>query len=147
MQELYAAEFRRCLLMGDVGAIRKIWEKVAPHLCNGTPADDLITLHIARCDAISIPAKLKSYSKSLLAERGIRKIAGKWTAGLPKKTTVSEAVGIASHSNDPKFSRKIVRAMEDALLNGLEKGVTEPPKQRELMLKAREKIRFKAARI
>jgi len=140
----HAAEFRRCLIEADVVGIMAIWKHVAPHLADTSPADALCSLHIARVDAKTIPRKLKTYSAAWLAERGIQKIEGRWVTGLEKTNPVAESVGIASKSADPAFAKKIVRGMEDALLNGLEKGIVEPPMQRELMLAARAKIRFRA---
>lgn len=142
---MHEAEFRRCLIAADVAGLMRVWKHTAPHLANISPDEALTTLHMARVEAKSIHVRLKRYSVAWLFERGFQKIEGRWTAGLPTGA-IASAVGIASKSNDPGFSKKIVRAMADALLNGLEKGVTEPPMQRELMMKARAKVRAKAAR-
>lgn len=142
----HADEFRRCLIEADVAGIMRVWAHVAPHLCNLSPGEALTALHIARIEAKSMPANLKRYSLAWLAERGFRKIDGRWVEGVPKRA-IAEAVGIASMSKDREFSKKIVRAMTDALLNGLAKGIVEPPMQRELMMKARSKIRARAGRI
>lgn len=150
MKELYAAEFRRCLIEADVSGILKIWQHVNPQRQVLGPSEALRALHIARCEAHSIPEKLKFYSVAWLAERGWQKSDGQWVAGLPKCGPIAEAVGISSGNASGQvlpFNRKIMRAMQDALLNGLEKNIIEPPMQRELMLKAREKVRFKAARV
>ena len=142
----HAAEFRRCLVEVDVKGIMKLWRHVAPHLANQTPEEALTALHMARCEAKSIHNKLKLYSVAWLAERGYQKVDGNWIHG-PKMPAVASAVGIASRSQDPAFAKKITTAMQDALLNGLAKGIIEPPRQKELMLKARDRVRFKAARI
>lgn len=150
MKELYAAEFRRCLIEIDVSGILKIWRHVMPHLATLGPSEALCALHIARCEARSVPEKLKLYSVAWLAERGWQKSDGQWIAGMPKSGPIAEAVGISSGTASGQvlpFNRKVMRAMQDALLNGLEKNITEPPMQRELMLKARAKVRDKAARI
>lgn len=141
---IHGAEFRRCLLQLDVVGVMKLWKHVAPHLADQTPGEALTSLHIARVDAKSVPVKLKHYSRDWLAERGIIKVNGKWTQG-PPVTVVAEAVGIAVKSRDPRVAKRIHRAMHDALLNGMAKGVTEPQIQSELMHKARMKERSKMA--
>jgi hypothetical protein len=143
----YDSEIRRCLLEADLPGLMKVWAVAAPHLCNLSPQESLIALHMARCEAKRMPRKVKDYSTAWLAEIGITKFEGKWIQGPPPTELASGAVGIASKSNDPGFAKKIVTAMEDALLNAMAKGVNEPPMQKEAMLKARDKVRFKARRV
>lgn len=146
MDPRFASEFRRCLIEADVLGIMRVWQNVAPHMAQMPPQEALLALHMARVEAKSIPRELKLYSLALLAERGIERSDGKWVKMPTLAASVAESVGIASHSADPVFAKKIVRAMTDALLNGFAKGITEPARQREVMLKARDKVRFKAAR-
>lgn len=144
----HGAKMRRCLVTADVAGLMKLWAYVAPHLTDQTPAQALLTLHMARCEAKSISLKLKAWSKAFLADHGIRKIDGKWCEGLLKPIIISEAVGIASRSAGGRvlaLNRKVMTAMTDALLNAQAKGITEAPWQKELMLKARHKVRAKAA--
>ena len=125
----------------------KLWAHVAPHLANHSARDALLSLHIARCEAKYMPRKLKDWSAAFLADQGIQKIDGKWVAGLPKPAAVAEVVGISSQSISGRvlpFNRKVMTYMEDALLNTRAKGITEAPIQREAMLGARAKVRFKA---
>jgi len=141
------AEFRRCLLEMDVQGIMRLWAHIAPDLPQPTSAEALIQLHIARCEAQRLPIKAKDYSKAWLAEQGWQKIDGQWVSGLPKPKAVAEAVGISSRTASGlvlPLNKKIMRYMEDALLNQMAKGVTEPIPQKEAMLKARDKVRFKA---
>ena len=144
MDLVHASEMRRCLIQADVAGIKKLWQHIAPHLANQSAVDSLTCLHMARVEAKYIPIKLKAYSLAFVEERGLRKIDGQWIQGLPKEQAIAAAVGLASKSRNPAFAKKIVQAMSDAVMNGLAKGVTEPPMQRELILKAREKVRFKA---
>lgn len=142
----HAAEFRRCLIEADVSGIMKVWAHTAPHLATASPADALLSLHIARCEAKYMPKKLKEWSTAFLADQGIQKLDGRWTAGLPKPTPIAEAVGISSRSAGGhvlRLNKSVMTHMRDALLNGLAKGIIEPPMQRELMHKARMKARFR----
>jgi hypothetical protein len=143
----HAAEFRRCLLEMDVNGIMRLWAHVSPHLPQPSGAEALIQLHIARCEARYFPKKAKDYSLSWLAEQGYQKIDGQWVSGVPSPKAVAEAVGISSRSASGyvlPINKKIMRYMEDALLNTMAKGVTEPLVQKDAMLKARDKVRFKA---
>ena len=143
----HATEFRRCLLEMDVAGIMRLWRHVSPHLPQPTEAEALIQLHIARCEAKRFPLKAKDYSKAWLADQGYQKIDGQWVSGLPKPKAVAEAVGISSRSAGGyvlPLNRKVMQHMGDALLNTLAKGVVEPQVQKEAMLKARDKVRFKA---
>lgn len=139
----HATEFRRCLIHMDVSGMMRLWKHVAPHLSNQSPMDALISMHMARCDMKRISLKLKKYSEEWLYERGYQKVDGKWISGPPPVSVIAESVGIAVKSNDPRVRKRIHRAMNDALENSLAKGITEPPIQRENMLKARAKERFK----
>lgn len=143
----HASEYRRCLVTADVAGIMRIWAHTDPHLPQPSPAEAIVALHIARCEAKYIPVKLKDYSKEFLAERGYRKIDGKWVEGVPKEIEVAGAAAVASKSRDPKLSKKIVTAMSDAYLHAVAGGVNEPEVQRERMLKARQRIRDKAGLI
>jgi hypothetical protein len=143
----HASEVRRCLLESDLPGLLRVWAHVAPHLCELTPRESMIAMHMARCEAKRMPRKLKEYSQAWLAEIGVTKFDGRWVQGPPPTQLVSGSVGISSKSNDPGFAKKIVTAMEDALLNAMAKGVEEPPMQKEAMLKARDKVRFKHRRI
>lgn len=140
---MHGAEIRRCLVNLDLPGMMRLWAHVAPHLAGQAPKDALISMHIARCEMRTLPRKLKDYSREWLAERGYRNIDGKWVEGLPPPTVVADAVGIAVKSSHPEIGKRIHAAMSDALENSLAKGVTEPEMQREAMLKARAKQRFK----
>lgn len=139
----HGAEIRRCLENLDVAGMLRIWKHVAPHLCNQGPAQALISMHMARVEMKTLGRKLKAYSRDWLLERGYQLIDGKWVEGAPPPTVYSNAVGIAVRSNMPEVGRRIHGAMVDALENELAKGTMEPEKQREAMLKARAKERFK----
>ncbi|MEN6306081.1 MAG: hypothetical protein ABFD96_25370 [Armatimonadia bacterium] len=137
------AELLRCLLTLDVAGMMSLWRHMAPHLAEQSPKDALIAMHIARCEMRTIPRKAKDYSRAWLAERGYQCIEGRWVAGLPPAGVVAQTVGIAVRSKYPVVQKRIHRAMDDALQNAMAKGVTEAPMQKEAMLKARAKERFK----
>lgn len=143
MPDAFAKEYRRCLMTADVAGVMKVWSRTHPHLAATSAADAFISLHIARVEAKSIPKKLKLYSLALLDERGYRKVDGKWIFGKPKENEVIEAAGLASKSADPRVSNRIIRAMSDAHMNSLAAGITEIPIQKERILSARAKERFK----
>lgn len=139
----HASEFRRCLQTADVAGIMRIWAHTNPHLPQPTPNEALIQLHIARVEARSMPEKLKAWSVAFLDERGYRKVGGKWILGEPRPAEAALSVGIASKSAYPEVKAIIERVMQDALLNEMAKGTTEPEIQRAKMLEARAKRRFK----
>lgn len=144
---VHASEYRRCLLTADVATYLRLWAHTDPHVDQPTPAQAVVVLHMARVEAKYIPKKLKDYSKEFLAERGYRKIDGKWVEGVPKEIEIAGAAGIASKSRDARLSKKIVTAMSDAYLHAVAGGIAEPEIQKERMLKARQKIRDKAGLI
>lgn len=130
----------------DVSGIQKIHRKTNPHLPVPEAAQALISLHMARCHAMNIPRRLRAYSHAWLAEQNIKWVNGKWEFGPRPETAIAETVGIASKSDVPGLSRKIVIAMSDALDNARAKG-RDPQTFRGLMLKARDKVRFKLRHI
>lgn len=139
------SEMRRCLLEMDVAGMMKVHARLNPHLEATTAADALVSMHVARCEMKTAPGKAKAYSKAWLAERGFEKHNGRWTHGPARPDLVASAVGIASKSNTPGVARKVMVAMNDALLNAMAKGINEPEMQREVMQKARMKVRQKLA--
>lgn len=140
---LHGAEFRRCLIQMDVAGLMRLWTHVAPHLGGQSPKDVLVSMHIARCEMRHISPGLQSYSQDWLLERGYRKIDGRWVSGLVPAEATASAVGIAVRSSNPLVRARIHRAMSDALENEYAKGTTDPEKQREAMLRARARQRFR----
>lgn len=133
----HATDVRRCLMTCDVTGLM-------PYLGHDAdPADALIALHIARVEAVTMPERLKRYSLAFLEERGIRKVAGRWTVDAPSQAEVLAGAGIASRSSDPRVSERIVNAMGDAFLEAVAGGVDEPAIQKERMLRARARERFR----
>lgn len=143
----YNGEFRRCLIELDVAGIIRLHRETSPHIPPPKPADALISLHMARFLATTLPRKLRAYSHAWLKERNITWTREDGWIFRPPDNVVAEGVGIASKSQVPGLSQKIVHAMSSALLNGIAKGIIEPPMQREVMLKARDKVRFKLRHI
>ena len=143
----FSSEYRRCLMTCDVAGLLRLWAHTDPHLPQPSPADAIVSLHIARCEMKFIPKKHKDYSREFLSERGYNKIDGQWVMGKPKEAEIVGVAGIASKSRDPRLSKKIVTAMSDAYQDAVAGGINEPEIQRERMLKARQKIRDKAGLI
>ena len=139
----HANEVRRCLVTGDVAGLMSLWSRTQPHLAGLPAAEAVIALHMARVEARFMPLKLKRYSTAFLHERGYRRIAGRWTAGAEPPIQTVAAAGIASRASDPRVSQAIVRAMGDACLDALAAGIDEPQVQKERMLKARARERFR----
>ncbi len=139
----HAIEVHRCLVTGDVAGVMSLWSLTHPHLAALPPAEALIALHMARVEAKFMPPALRHYSTAFLRERGYRRIGGQWVQGVIKEGGVIEAAGIASRSADPRVSTRVMRAMGDAYLDALAAGIDEPPLQRERMLKARARQRFR----
>lgn len=135
-------EIRRCLLEGDVAGI----VRAAPAYERLSASEAFLALHMARVEAQSVPLALRRHSLDLLREYGIFRDGESWIKGEPEKPVVSEAVGIASSSSEPGFAKIIVGVMSDALQNARAKGVVEPLEQRETMLAARRKFKFKRNR-
>ena len=141
----HGAEFLRCLMEGDLRGIMALHRHIAPFAAEMTPADALVSLHIARMEANSIPEQAKRWSRAWLLDNGYERRDGRWQRTDTKERTVfAEAVGISSSSpggHKTPLNYRIQAAMEDSLLNSLAKGIFEPQKQKEGMMKARAKIR------
>ena len=132
-----AADVRKCLMTGDAaGLMLHMSQEIAP-------SEVLVALHMARVEAASMPQRLKRYSLAFLAERGVRRVAGQWITGTMPQTETIAAAGIASRSADPRLSKRIVRTMGDAYLDSVAAGIAEPEVQKERMLKARARERFR----
>lgn len=134
MNEVY-----RCLIEGDVAGI----VRAAPSYEGLTASEAFLALHMARVECAIVPGKLQQYSRELLREYGIFRDGDSWVKGEPQKPVVSEAVGIASRSSEPGFAAVIVGVMSDALNNARAKGIVEPLEQRETMLAARRRFKFR----
>lgn len=139
----HSAEYRRCLLEADVAGMMKVWAHTHPNHPQPTYDEALIQLHIARVEAKSMPKRAKLYSLDFLYEQGFRLVKGKWVYGMIDPADKEMSVGIASKSSYPVVRERIMRAMKDAYLNEVAKGITDPDTQREKMLAARAKQRFK----
>lgn len=132
-----AADVRKCLMTCDAaGLMQHLGQEIAP-------SEVLVALHMARVEAATIPGRLKRYSLALLAERGVRRVAGQWITSPIQQAETIAAAGIASRSADPRLSKRIMRAMGDAYLDSVAAGIAEPPMQRQRMLKARARERFR----
>lgn len=142
---MHEAEFRRCLIEADVAGMMRVWAATAPHLAQLNEADTFLALHMARVDTTNIPLRLREYSLKLLEEYGIERHNGRWSKGPPKKAVIAETVGIASMGlgGRTKLNDTIVQVMTDGLQNARVKGIVEPIEQRQAMLDARQKFKFR----
>jgi hypothetical protein len=141
-----AAEFRRCLIELDVVGICELWFHVAP----GMPqpknnGEALITLHLARTRAESVPDRLRCYSHAWLSERGL-------PSGLPDQLKPKaarlyphkvEAVGVAvkalTAASIP-LARATEKAMSDAVAECYADGITDTAVIKARMEAARRKL-------
>jgi hypothetical protein len=139
----HATEVHRCLMTADVAGLLRIRAQTQPHLAGLAPAEALIALHMARVEARFMPHKLRQYSAVFLAERGYRRVEGRWITDPQPSGEVISAAGIASRSADPRVSRRIVQAMGDAYLDAVAGGIDAPEVQKERMLRARARERFR----
>lgn len=143
----HGAEFRRCLLHCDLNGLMALHRHTSPHLPEMTVPDAMIAMHMARADTTNFSRKVRQYSAAWLADHGFEKADGQWrrTADYEAKL-FAEAVGISSMrpgGGKSRFNRRVETVMQDALLNCIAKGVREPEMQKENMLKARAKLRFR----
>jgi hypothetical protein len=139
----HATEVHRCLVTGDVAGLMSLWSRTQSDFAALPAAEALIALHMARVESKFMSLNLRRYSTAFLIERGYRRIAGRWTAGAETPIRTVAAAGIASRASDPRVSQAIVRAMGDACLDALAAGIDEPQVQKERMLKARARERFR----
>lgn len=143
----HGSEFRRCLIEGDVRGILALHRHVSPHLPQPTMADALVSLHMARVECSIIPEQAKRWSRAWLLDNGYTRKDGRWQRTDTKELRIfASAVGISSGMpGTPKnrFNYQVEAIMEDALLNSMAKGINEPQMQKENMLKARAKLRFR----
>lgn len=65
----HGGEFRRCLVESDLDGMVAIWAHVAPHLACMSRPEALVTFHMARVGAKSVPLHLRQYSDRWLTER------------------------------------------------------------------------------
>lgn len=136
-------EFRRCLLDCDVAAIRRIWAHVCPHLPQpATDADALVTLHIARTSAASLPLRHRAYSHRWCEDNGY---PSQLPDALKPKAEriyprIADAVGISVNATSPerkKLATVVRGAMEDAVMEAYADRRTDPEHVRERMMQAR----------
>ena len=142
----HAAEFRRCLVDGDVAALRALWAHAFPHL--EQPGDDeqaRTMLHRARTEARSVPFKLRAYSHRWLEDNAR-------ASGLPDELKpkaqrmyprIVSAVGIACMTTSPhryEQAKAVERAMSDAVAEAYADGKTDPVFVSKRMSDARERV-------
>lgn len=138
-----ALAFRNLLEAGDVGACRRAWAQLAPHLPQPkTDREAEILMHHARTGAESVAFAKRAWSHRWLCERN-------WPSGLPDALRpnaerlyprVAEAVGISCTATNPMLAPAvaIIRgSMEDAVSECYADGRTEPAFVKERMQAAR----------
>jgi hypothetical protein len=117
----HADAFRRCLIELDVVGICDLWFHVSPHLPQPRNNDEaLVTIHYARTQAGSIPARLRCYSHAWLTERGLPSGLPDWMKPKAARLYPHEvrAVGIAVKAlSATSVSR--AQALEKAMSNAV----------------------------
>lgn len=136
--------FRRCLVELDVDGVCRLWSQVQPNLSQPTPENALVTIHIARTAAESIPFNLRAYSHAWLRERS-------FPSQLPDKLkpraeriypVIVTAVGISVMSLTKRgqpAALRVRKAMEDAVLDAYSINRSEPEFVKARMSEAVEK--------
>jgi hypothetical protein len=133
-------EFRRCLIDLDVEGAIRFWRWHRSGFPAPNDADALVTLHMARTAADSIPMKLRAYSHCWLLDHG-------YPSQLPDRLKpraerlypkLVGAVGISVNSKHPVVVTAIHGAMRHAVLEAYADGhKDEPEKVRQRMNEAR----------
>lgn len=138
-----SAEIRRCLVELDIEGIVKVWHRVQPGLpVPSTRQEVLVTLHLARTAAISVPLRLRAYSHRWLTDQGYpSQLPDRLKARAERLYPRTEsAVGIAVTSKYPAVKHAIQTAMEQAVLEAYADGHSNDPEiVRQRMLEARRK--------
>ena len=140
-----------CLEGGDVHRLRSIWAQVFPKMPQPKTHEEAeVVFHQARAAANSVSAYRRQYSHVWLCERGFKSDLPyelKSKAEQQGRPVIVEAVGIAVKSfNRSQEGRERVTAirtaMENAVLQAMGDGVTDPDVVRTQMMRAREKMRM-----
>ncbi len=140
-----------CLEGGDVRRLRSIWSQVYPKMPQPKSHEEAeVVFHQARAAANSVSAYRRQYSHVWLGERGHRSDLPyelKSKAEQQGRPVIVEAVGIAVKSfNRSTEGRERVTAirtaMENAVLEAMGDGVTDPNIVRAQMALARKKMRM-----
>jgi hypothetical protein len=140
---LASDEIRRCLIDLDIDGIVRVWGQVQPGFpVPSTRQEVLVTLHLARTAAITVPFRLRAYSHRWLTDNG-------YPSQLPDRLKpraeriyprTESAVGIAVKSKYPVVKHAIQTAMQQAVLEAYADGHSnEPEIVRQRMLEARRK--------
>jgi len=139
-----------CLEGGDVRRLLGIWAQVYPTMPQPKSLEEAeVVFHQARAAANSVSAYRRQYSHVWLRERGFKSDLPyelRSRAEQQGRPVIVEAVGIAVKSfNSSKEGRERVTAirtaMENAVLDAMGDGVTDPDVVRAQMMAAREKMR------
>lgn len=140
-------EFVGVLLNLDVDRFRAMKRQAEPHLPELSASDALVALHMVRCMVPAIKKKAREYSAQVLKEYGLELRNGRWEQTAERAMKVfAESVGVASMRSGGgkgQFNRDVEHVMSDAVLDSIAKGIREPQVQKENMMKARGKLRFR----
>lgn len=124
VQALHGAEFRRCLLELDVDGMRRLWERVSPHLTRTSREETLYSMHLARVKMRTIPAKLRAYSQAWLDEYA--------------KPRVVPAIGLAVGTTNPGRATAALdlrREWEHVVMSAVREGVDLDKEAAEIKLR------------
>lgn len=136
-----SAEIRRCLVDLDIDGIVRVWSRLHPNQpIPPTRAEVLITLHISRTSAISVPFRLRAYSYRYLTDNGYPSLLPDRLKPRAERLypRSEHSVGISVNSKYPAVKFGIQTAMENAVLEAYADGHSDDPeKVRQRMMEAR----------
>ena len=147
MSDSHATEFRRYLEQADVTGVRRVWDRVFPHIPQPVPDGHvLMVIHHTRTQSQSIPLRLRAWSHRWLLDHD-------YPSGLPDELKpkaermyprVVEGVGISVSSTSgllKPVAQAIQGAMSDAVLDAYADKKTDPVFVKRRMMEARERQR------
>lgn len=143
----HASEFRRYLEQADVTGVRRVWDRVFPHIPQPVPDGHvLMVIHHARTQAQSISLRQRAWSHRWLLDHD-------YPSGLPDELKpkaermyprIVEAVGVAVNTTEEWLrpaALGIQAAMSDAVLECYADKKTDPVFVKARMMEARERQR------
>ena len=127
------AVLREC----DVGALLRLWPAWLP--APATREDALVTLHMTRTAAESMPDKARMYSHAWLTERGLPSLLPDRLKA--ERPLVVGAVGISVNSIHAEVKEAIHGVMRNAVMDAYANGDEAPEVVKRLMYEARARER------
>lgn len=143
---MHSAALRSSLIELDLVRLRRLWAHVSPHLPQ--PQSDreaLISAHMARTQASSVPLRFRAWSHRWLLDNGYPSGLPDWLKPKAERMypKIADAVGIAVSvpSSRLELGQAIRGAMEDVVENHYADGVRDPVVIKPRMMEARERVK------